>query len=470
MLSILFVLWFFTGFVMIYHNFPKMKDSEKYRGLAIFSPDSQHHVDTLLKKTPTAQLDYLSLKSDLKGKFQLIFSTAQRQHVINEHGITSDRYSFKEIKSYASRVNTAPINKVDTLNSLDRWLTYDKYKDDFPVYKFHFTDKHHSELYVSSLTGEGLQYTNSNSRFWAWVGAIPHWLYIANLRHYTNTWKTTVIVLSGIGSVMCISGLTIALIAFYRQFKHRRQILSPYKKVMYKWHHITGFFFGFFVFTFAFSGMMSLQKVPQWLIKTSNQSIETALRLNPVLPIASYRLDYKLILKKHAGHIKKLEWTSFGKKPYYKAIIDDSTHYVDATLDSLKELSLTPKDIKERIALLQTEPVKVQQINKYDNYYIHKKDKLPLPVYKVTVSDADSTVYYINPKTAETRYFNSNLKIRKWTYQALHSFTVKQILDKPVLWNFLMWSSMLGGTVVSLTGFWLSIRFIKRKINGKQRY
>ena len=60
------------------------------------------------------------------------------------------------------------------------------------------------------------------------------------------------------------------------------------------------------------------------------------------------------------------------------------------------------------------------------------------------------------------RYFNANTRARKWTYQALHSFSVKWILDRPVLWHVLMFGSMAGGTIVSLTGLWLLVRRLRR--------
>lgn len=469
-LSILFVLWFLSGFVMIYHNFPRISNAQIYQGLAYIDINRLESCDSLLFAQSQRE-DILSwtLKAKTDGNFLIETKTKDNSYLTDISGQSVDRYSFSEIYDYASRLNTATINRIDTINNLDRWLPYDKSKADFPAYKFYYGDSLQSQLYVSSLSGEGIQYTNSDSRFWAWVGAIPHWLYIANLRHSTDLWKGLVIGLSGIGSLLCITGLILGFRSFYKRYKQKKEIRSPYRKFEYKWHHILGFTFGIFVFTFAFSGMMSLQKVPQWIIKIHNPDLQSAAMYNPVKkhPL-EYSLNYKTVLKKYVGNVKKIEWASFGNLNYYKVVIGDSLYSIDGMSEDLKPLHLTEKDIIERLKIIHTEPMSIKLLHDYDNYYIHKRNKLPLPIYKVSVSDKDKSLYYINPYTADISYFNSNSRARKWTYQALHSFSIKWLLDRPVIWNILMWTTMIAGTLLSFTGVWLSCKSIKRKLKKKK--
>lgn len=468
LLSILFMLWFLTGFVMIYHNFPKISDQEKYRGLSVIDASYSEEIDSLINYLSDANLHFETflLKSKAEGKFLIEYGTKENYFIVNDKKQSINRQSFADIQDYATRLNHAPIIRVDTLNNLDRWVPYDKHYKDFPLYKFYYQDENKSELYVSSQTGEGIQYSNTDSRFWAWMGAIPHWLYIFNLRHYTDIWKTVVIALSGIGSLMCLSGIIIAVRSFYKRYRRKKKIQSPYKSI-YKWHHVLGFIFGIFIFTFAFSGMMSLQKVPQWIIKTHNPQLEKNVNNNPLTILPNkYPLDYKDILEIYKGEIQKLEWSIYGDKPYYKIVMNDSLFFIDASVSNKStKLYLTEDDVKKRIDKIHSgSNYKIELMTDYDNYYIHKRYKYPLPVYKVTVDDPDKSLYYINPETTETRYFNTNIRARKWTYQALHSFSIKWFLDRPVIWNILMWISMIGGTMVSITGVILSLRFIIRKM------
>lgn len=468
--SILFVLWFFTGFVMIYHNFPKISDQQKFSGLYPLYYDLQNYTHPSILNADS--LEYLAVKAKSTGYFDFEYQQGKQYCIVTGDDSVSHRQSFNNIYAYASNVNSAPIIRVDTLQNLDRWIPYRQSMEDYPVYKFYYDDEKKTELYVSSQTGEGLQYTNSESRFWAWIGAIPHWLYIANLRHYTDAWRTVVIVLSGIGSLVCVTGIVLGFRAFHKRNKRNKTFKSPYKSI-YKWHHVLGFIFGLFVFTFAFSGMMSLQKIPQWLIKTKNADLETSFKENLLaMRPSAFPLDYSELIKAYNGDIQKIEWATFGTKPYYKAVIDDSLYYFDASVSNkIQKLYLDEEDIKNKLNKIHiTSAYKIELIHDYDNYYIHKRYKYPLPVYKVTVDNADKSLYYIDPKTGDTRYFNTNTRFRKWTYQALHSFSIKYILDRPILWNFLMWTSMIGGTLVSLTGLWLAIRYIKRKIKKKRKH
>lgn len=456
---------------MIYHNFPRITDNQKYSGISPIYTENIPQIDSLISKvSETKQVESFSLKGTTKGEFQIEYKVEGNYFIQNSEGHETKRQGFSEIQAYASKVNDAHIIRIDTVESLGRWVPYDKNNADFPLYKFYFGDDKKFELYVSTQTGEGVQYSNSDDRFWAWVGAIPHWLYIANLRHYTGLWKGVVIGLSGIGCLMCIAGMIIGFRSFYKRYKNKKEQKSPYKSV-YKWHHVLGFIFGIFVFTFAFSGMMSLQKVPQWIIKTHNPELETDANYNPLtISPDKYPLNYKDVLKKHEGKIQKIEWSAFGSLPVYKVVINDSLYFFDASTNQVKELHLTEKEIRNKLSKNHSEDIiQIELMDDYDNYYIHKRYIYPLPVYKVTINNADKSLYYINPKTGETRYFNTNTRFRKWTYQALHSFSIKYFLDRPVLWNIFMWVTMLGGTIVSITGVYLSFKYLKRKIKKRKR-
>ena len=108
-------------------------------------------------------------------------------------------------------------------------------------------------------------------------------------------------------------------------------------------------------------------------------------------------------------------------------------------------------------------------MHEYDNYYVDKKNRLPLPVYKVNVSDADNSTYYINPENGNIQYFNTNTKVRRYTYQALHSFKLGFLVKHPVPWNIIMWTTMIGGTLVSITGCWLGVKYVRRLMKSRKR-
>jgi hypothetical protein len=48
-----------------------------------------------------------------------------------------------------------------------------------PLWKFSWSNG--EQIYVSSVTGDVVQDTTRASRFWAYLGAIPHWMYFTPL-------------------------------------------------------------------------------------------------------------------------------------------------------------------------------------------------------------------------------------------------------------------------------------------------
>ena len=466
-LSILFVMWFLTGFVMIYHNFPKMQESVQRHALYSLKAIPRDSLEVNLKTlVPQVKPDSLSLRMFSNSVYGFSYSLGGKTTLYPSEGKPRDRYTLKEVDLYAKRAFSAPIIYVDTLHYLDRWIPYEKHLEQMPILRYHYGDESRTELYVSQVTGEGVQYSTESSRFYAWIGAIPHWLYILDLRFYRDTWANIVITVSGLGAFMCLSGLILGGMAYIKRYRKRKDFRSMYPKGVFRWHHVTGFIFGVFVFSFSFSGMMSLQKIPQWLVSTHRPELST-LSQDKSIQIApsDYPLSIgQLLSQLSSKDVLKVSFRSYGEKPYYQVLTADTTIFVDASEAQAKPLKLDSIDVKRWVdALHPQEKYTIILLKEYDNYYINKKQNLPLPVFHVQVEDKDKTSYYIDPKTASVRYFNRNTRLRRWTYQALHSFTFKGLVGHGIGWNILMFTAMIGGTIVSCTGLVLAWRYLRKR-------
>lgn len=470
-LSILFLIWFLSGFVMIYHTFPKVKQVDRYRTMSTLYTDTAIAKNIFTELPEDISLKKLTLR--IKGNvpvFEFATTDSLFQKSIDSTFTQNPVITYSQIEEYAKRWDNSQIAYVDTLYELEQWIPFGYLKKDFPIYKFYFSDKDEHQLYVSSRTGEALQYTDKNSRFWSWLGPIPHWVYFTSLRQNSSAWVDVLVWLSGIGAIMCLAGLILGVYVLYKQYKNKKNLTSPYRKNIYKWHHILGFIFGIFVFTFVFSGMMSLADIPQWVVKTQNKDIEDNLYTPQNINLQDYKLSYITILEKYPNQVKSIEWSTFGTLPFYKVIIDDKLKFVDASTDTIKYLALSSDNVLNRLKTIQQESMHISLMNEYDNYYVGLTDHLPLPIYKVVVDDVDKSVYYVNPKNGSIKYYNKNTRLHKWTYQGLHSFKFKFLAERPVLWNIVMWTTMIGGTLVSFTGVWLGFRYIKRKLKKLKRY
>jgi hypothetical protein len=74
----------------------------------------------------------------------------------------------------------------------DQW-TLNRYHQEQSIFRFAFGDPDRSVLYVSAASGRVILRTTLAQRFWNWLGAIPHWLYLEPLRTDPWLWTQTVI-------------------------------------------------------------------------------------------------------------------------------------------------------------------------------------------------------------------------------------------------------------------------------------
>ena len=104
----------------------------------------------------------------------------------------------------------------------------------------------------------------------------------------------------------------------------------------------------------------------------------------------------------------------------------------------------------------------------YDSdYYARKKDRMPLPVYRVVADDYMHTHIYYQPETLVTRRIDDDSRLRSLLYGGLHRLNLKWLTDRPVLWHIVMFTLLIGGSLLSLTGVAVSLKWIIRSLRRK---
>src|SRR5262249_9671390 len=113
-------------------------------------------------------------------------------------------------------------------------------------------------------TADVVQYTTTASRFWAWLGAIPHWLYFTPLRKHQAQWSAFVVYSSLTGTITALLGVVIALWMYSprRQYRYAGVPTSIPYRGWKRWHAIVGLIFGIVTTTWAFSGLLSMGPFP----------------------------------------------------------------------------------------------------------------------------------------------------------------------------------------------------------------
>lgn len=469
LLSILFLMWFLSGIVMIYYSFPRVSVADKLQKQQTIDITNLPSIDTLVSILPdSVKLQSISLDMYFDRPVFHYKNKGQTSDLYADSLQPIEEVTFAVIEKTATQWCSSPVLRVDSLRKLDQWIPFGYLKKEFPIYKFTYADAARHELYISSKTGKVLQFTDKNQRFWAWLGAIPHWVYFTSLRQNQPLWINVVKWTSGIGTVMCLAGLWLGIRILWN--RRRYGFSSPYKKRWLHWHYISGLIFGVCTATFVFSGMMSLMDLPDWLKKTPKEKRESSWRnksKNETLPLNAYLLDYRQVVAAFDS-VKSIEWSSYQKRPYYKVIAGSRTVNIDASESTDIQMFVWTEDmIREEIKQIHGDSIsyRLAFLTEYDeDYYTKNKESLLLPVYRVIVNDKMHTRHYFEPHMLVHRQIDDDRRLSRLLYSGFHSLNFKFLTDRPVLWNTVMYILMLGGTFLSFTGVVLTVKWAIRKI------
>ncbi len=459
LLSILFVMWFLSGMVMMYHTYPSIDRQQELANSEAIGEGSMPDIGAV-SILHDGRISDITLERKAGQNIMRIGTDDGELAVDAASGKTISRLDSSSLHTIASAWSKAhPVLK-DTLNEIDVWLIGAMPFNEYPVYHYTFDDGKGTELYLSSRTGRALQLIDSESRMWAWLGAIPHWIYITKLRATgRQPWTDTVLWLSGIGIVMTLTGIVAGIRSTV--MARRRKKITPYAKSLFRWHHVFGLCFGLFVLTWIFSGFMSLADAPQAIWRTHTQRSAKDI-CSDSISLDKFTLDYKKIVA--GGDIKRLSFTEIGGMPFYHVWTADDEYLVAADDTTARKTTLTADDCRKIVSHTHSgkEEISVELMNTYDNYYVSQKRPLPLPVYKVSVSDADRSTYYINPTNGNASYYNTNKRAGKWMYTGLHALNTPYFAEHQHLRRAILWVLLVGGTIVSATGLVMGAKYLNR--------
>lgn len=473
-LSLLFLFWFLSGFVMMYKDFPYLSKTEALARAEGITPSKdwitpqELYLKHNLINHRWESINIVSIRGkaiyklqDKQGKFYCFFAdTGQKVPAFSKNEAKSIVNYFME--------NKVKIAHVEKMTELDQWTPRTRFLPYLPAYRVHLDDHKGTVCYVSSITGQLFQKLNTADKIWAWLGPIPHWIYFKNLRIRTQLWRDVIVALSLVGVVMCLTGLYMGIIRVRRRKKGNKWAFSPYKKVWFKWHHYTGFVFGLVTFTWILSGLFSMNPwkwSPSNSLSSQAKKVWQGGKLSPKLFDVSPGKAIANMKEKVSG----LTLTRFAGKPYYQIQMANGKskllpcNHASVPLERLDNESYIRQvqAIHPKVKILR-----VQELTDYDAYYYNKQRTKPLPVLKVDLADNSNTTYYINPKTAKVvmKYENTS-RVNRWIYHGLHSLDFPALFFRRPLWDIVVIILLLGGTSLSITGLALTWKWLKRKFN-----
>ena len=472
-LCLFFLLWFASGIGMMYWDYPRVTAEDRLRHEPPLDPGTiklspQEAYEKLRLHRPA---DGIRLNSyDGRPAYRFRFGHSE-SIVYADTGEAQTHCSPEVSRRIASAWAGEPgAAIVEILKDQDQWTVPGEFKDLLPLRKYSWPDGR--EAYVSIASCEVEQFTTRASRFYAYLSAIPHWLYFTPLRKHTKQWTKVVVWSSGLGTVSAILGITIGLWMYSPSKRYRyaqAQSSIPYAG-MKRWHMILGLIFGVLACTWVFSGMLSMDPFPKLQEGNSaaNQfELAAALRgrAAALSEFAAKPPQQALLEAGPEFRARELALTSVMGEPLYLATAaHGETLIVPVTGAPRSEFDWRAIVGTLNAAEQPYAATEIRLVTEYESYYIDRRKALPLPVIFVRFNDPERSMYYIDPKTASiVQGYNSRSRWNRWLYHGLHSMDLPWLYKSRPSWDILLVLLLSGGTALCVTSLLLSWTLLRRK-------
>jgi hypothetical protein len=297
--------------------------------------------------------------------------------------------------------------------------------------------------------------TTARERRWAYVGAIPHWIYFTPLRRHGPVWTQTIIWLSIAGCALCLTGLIWGVwrISIFSKYRLKRaHSHSPYAGLM-RWHHYAGLVFGVATFTWIFSGLLSMDPwdwhPPASPTREQREAVSGGrLHLDGV-SLDALRAAMEALVD--APPVRELEIVQFRGERFLMA--DRGLVSLDAPEPRVFERFGEDLMLDCARAAMPGVPVRdAVWLTEYDAYYYHRAQGLRLPVLRVRYDDPQQTWLYLDPGRGSIVRREERLsRVNRWLYHGLHSLDFPILYNRRPLWDIVIIALSLGGLVLSAT-------------------
>jgi hypothetical protein len=488
-ISLMLVVWFASGIVMMYAGGMPRLDAQRRleRMPAIDFTRIQLHPFEAAQRAglpPGSAPTLLSVQDRPAWRFQQRGTT-----VFADDGsslVELDAAAAAEVARRFAGVEARAVRFDQQLDATDQWTLGSR--RDLPLFKFRIDDGHGTQLYVSPRSAEVVQATTTRTRALAWVGTIPHWIYFAALKTNQPLWYRTVVWLSASACLLAVLGLILAYTQFRKSRPFRLQSSIPYRGWM-RWHYISGALFGVFALTWAFSGLMSME--PWDWTNAEGLQIDRGALSGGRVELAGYpALDGTGLAALAApGLIKEISFQRIQGEHYYalrvaqpegaQATKAERLHQPYAVggrreqglmLVRAKDLQplAAPFSTGSITALLQAAAPDARIVGQalltdYDSYYYSRRGQATLPVLRVKFDDPMQTWVYVDPRTSSiVAQVHKYSRVERWLYNGLHSLDFRFWYSRRPLWDIGMILLLLGGLASSAIGLYLGIRRLVR--------
>ncbi len=460
--GLLLVLWFASGFVIMYTGgMPALSESERLTRLAELNFRSievdPEQARRLIGETASPILTSVMGRPAYRFPSGVVFADSGER-------LSRRVLSSRQIVAEFSGAHEQDIERLGRVGEVDQWTI--GLQGELPLEKFRVRDGRGSQVYVSPRYGQVVLHTTRPDRVWAWFGAIPHWLYVVELRRDTALWNRVVLWLAALGCVLTLLGLVMIFTQLRPQRPFNWSTAIPYRGVM-RWHYQTGALFGLATLGWMFSGLLSME--PWAWTRASGLALPRdllqggAVDLDRFTELGSALTEWQV----QAGEpqIKEVSFHRTDTSYYYRiTVVARDSHWgferrlVSADTGTESLLPLTQEDVLTRLAGATDHAIRAADLlSDYDHYYYSRQSRhepMPvLPVLRIKFADPQETWVYVDMLRAELVARNSRWnRLDRWLYNGLHSLDVAAFYRQRPLWDVVVIVLLSGGLVLVVLG------------------
>ncbi|PJL10166.1 hypothetical protein B9Y66_13685 [Stenotrophomonas maltophilia] len=440
---LLMLLWFVSGMVMLFIGYPKLTPGERLAALPTLADARGWQALSALPEAVRQEPERVVLTT-LRGEPAYVVRSGTHMgawSALTGQALPSVSAQLAEVS--AAQFAGGPAFVGATPLDEDRWTHSRSLDPHRPLYRVGVGGAQSGDVYVSSRTGEVVLDAPRLQQRWNYVGAWLHWLYFLRMQSVDPVWTWTVIALSALCTVAAISGVVVGIWRWRFRGQYRSGSKTPYQEPWMRWHHLIGLMASAFVFTWIFSGLMSMN--PLGVFSSSRASLDVA-RYQGELPVDAGVIAQPsaVLAAVHTPQFLPVEiqWRRIGGELFAVALDGNAdSRVVTERGGALRVSTAFGADwLQGRVAAMSDARLRGFTLLQAPDAYFYPRAAEAMngaavrrfPVAAADFDDAEATRVYVDLATGDPLLtMGRRERVGRWLFSFLHSWDLPALLRQP---------------------------------------
>lgn len=478
---LLMLLWFVSGMVMLFIGYPKLTPGERLAALPVLGDARDLQGLSVLPAVVQAEPEVVALTT-LRGEPAYVVrngSNVGAWSAVTGQALlpVSAQRAEASAAQFAGGQAFVGATRVDE----DRWTHSRALDAHRPLYRVEVGGAQPGDVYVSSHTGEVVQDAPHVQQRWNYAGAWLHWLYFLRMQSVDPVWTWVVIVLSALCTVAVISGIVVGVWRWRFRGHYRTGAKTPYVEPWMRWHHLIGLVAAAFVFTWIFSGLMSMN--PLGVFSSTREAIDTGrYRGGAVAVDGALGESAALLAAVDDAGFKPVEiqWRRIGGE-LFAVLLDGQgeTRIVSGSDGHLQVARLLPAAwLQQKVRALSDAPVQGYWVQHAADAYFYPRAPEAMngaavrrfPVAVADFDDAEATRVYLDLATGDPLLtMGRRERVGRWLFHFLHSWDLPAMLRQVTARLAVLLLLSLAGAALCATATVIGYRRLRMKLRRWRR-